>query len=217
MAKKYQSIETRVHPLTYTVIGLLVVLIAVLLIVLRPSAKENFYNSYLSRSQDVNFEKKLPMNNNYILLDNLNDSWFGLKKGMYSVGKSDKQLSIIFIGTPNDGVSINAIANVYARLYGTSKTDPKIEPADLYSQLSEQVKLYYFELPKFKEEKTLENITKHYDDEDIVLNSFPIVLALYDNEIISHLTFGEEDNFALKMFDFYNDLLDLESLESLLN
>ncbi|MFA5692216.1 MAG: hypothetical protein WC907_01255 [Acholeplasmataceae bacterium] len=217
MAKKYQAIETRVHPLTYTVIGLLVVLIAVLIIALRPTAKENFYNSYLSRTQDQNFQKKLPMNNNYILIDNLNDSWFGIKKGMYSIGKSDKQLSIIFIGTPNDEVSVKVVPNVYARLYGTDKTDPKIDQSELYTNLDNKVKLYYFELPKFKEDKTLESITKHYDDEDIVLSSFPLVLALYDNEIISHLTFGEEDNFALKMFNFYNDLLELESLEGLLN
>ncbi len=210
MAKKYQAIPTKVHWATYTIIASLILLITVLILALRPSAKESFYNSYLERTTEANFQKKLPSSNNFILLNGVEDSWLGIKKGMFSVGKSDKVVSIIFIGNLDDESSVATIDDVYARLYGSLETDPIILKSDLAEK---QVKLYYLGLNEHNSEKVLSRINGYYKDDEINLTNTPVVLALYDNHVVKHLKLSGSSNPALSMKNFYDDLLTNEDLE----
>src|SRR5690606_17208499 len=118
MAKKYQAIETKIHWLTWTIIGVIVVSLITILLVIQPSEKDVFYDSYYSVSSDINFQKKFPRDNKFSFVKSLEDEWFGLQQGLYSLGERDNHLSIVFFGEPTHQTSVAQIANVYARLYG---------------------------------------------------------------------------------------------------
>ena len=64
MAKKYRAVESKIHWLTWVIMATLVTAMIVLLVVLQPAPKDVFYDSYSAVATDVNFEKKLPKDNN---------------------------------------------------------------------------------------------------------------------------------------------------------
>src|SRR5690554_7241049 len=145
MAKKYRAVENNIHWLTWVLMATIVTAIIVLLIALQPSPKKVFYDSYYAVATDINFEKKLPRDNKFILINRLEDGFLGFNKGLYSAGNKSDEVAIVYFGAPSLENGSANIANVYARLYGSDKVSPIIAPSDLYLSLEDQVNLYYFE------------------------------------------------------------------------
>ena len=216
MAKKYRAVESKIHWLTWVIMATLVTAMIVLLVVLQPAPKDVFYDSYSAVATDVNFEKKLPKDNNYILINRLEDGFLGINKGLYSVTNKVDQVSIVYFGAPSLENGSNHVANVYARLYGTDKVDPVIAASDLYVQLEDQVKLYHFEHDGTDFSKLVETLNEKYEDAKVVASNVPFVLVLLNNEVVDFAVLSEE-NIPLQLFNFYNDVLASDSVQAILN
>lgn len=216
MAKKYRAVESKIHWLTWVIMATLVTAMIVLLVVLQPAPKDVFYDSYSAVATDVNFEKKLPKDNNYILINRLEDGFLGINKGLYSVTNKVDQVSIVYFGAPSLENGSNHLANVYARLYGSDKVNPVIAPSDLYVQLEDQVKLYHFEHDGTEFSKLVERLNEKYEGAKIVASNVPFVLVLLNNEVVDFAVLSEE-NIPLQLFNFYNDVLASDAVQAILN
>lgn len=216
MAKKYRAVESKIHWLTWVIMATLVTAMIVLLVVLQPAPKDVFYDSYRAVATDVNFEKKLPKDNNYILINRLEDGFLGINKGLYSVTNKVDQVSIVYFGAPSLENGSNHLANVYARLYGSDKVDPVIAPSDLYVQLEDQVKLYHFEHDGTEFSKLVERLNEKYEGANIVASNVPFVLVLLNNEVVDFAVLNEA-NIPLQLFNFYNDVLASDAVQAILN
>jgi len=215
MAKKYQAIETKIHWITWTAMASIFVLLVTLIVVLQPSRETVFYDSYLATTTETNFEKKLPRDNKFQFVDSLEDGFLGFSKGLYTIGKNDSNLTIVFFGEPSNAQSANHIANVYARLYGSSLVDPTIAASDLYTELEDQVTLYYFEQKAAQFEGTVKSLNEYYEAE-INATALPLVLVLLNNEVLTYAVLSDA-NIPLQLVNFYDSVLALEEVQALLN
>ncbi len=216
MAKKYQTIETKIHWLTWTIMGVIAALLIGLVIIVQPSAKETFYNSYKNVTTEVNFDKKLPKDNNFVLLEGLEDGFLGINKGLFSLGARDNHVTIVFFGSPSDAASATQIANVYARLYGSDSMDPAIATSDLKNELGDNVTLYYLEQKVAKFSDTVDQLNARYEDADIVANALPMVLVLFNNQVVDYAVLTEA-NVPLQLLNFYNGVLESDAIQDFLN
>ncbi|VEU82184.1 hypothetical protein [Acholeplasma hippikon] len=207
MAKKYQAIQTKVHWLTWTIIGVVVVSLIGLLIALQPSAKDNFYNDYLVNTQDYQFESKLPKNNKFELVNS--------RKGLYSLADRDNHLTIVFFGDSSNQASVGAIANVYARLFGAADADPKINPSALYEALGDaKLTLYHYSVKEASFLDLMNQLNEKYDAK-INAAAMPTLVVFLDGEVVDFLQVAESSQ-ASQLFKFYNDILDKDVVQDLL-
>lgn len=216
MAKKYRAVENNIHWLTWVLMATIVTAIIVLLIALQPSPKKVFYDSYYAVATDVSFEKKLPKDNKFILINRLEDGFLGFNKGLYSAGSKVDEVAIVYFGAPTIEDGSSHIANVYARLYGSDKVSPTIDPSNLYTALEDQVKLYYFEHNGTDFGNLIEKLNDKYEDANINAQTVPFVLVLLNNEVIDFAVLNEA-NIPLQLMNFYNDVLAHEAVEALLS
>lgn len=216
MAKKYRAVENNIHWLTWVLMATIVTAIIVLLIAFQPSPKKVFYDSYYAVATDVSFEKKLPKDNKFILINRLEDGFLGFNKGLYSAGSKADEVAIVYFGAPTIEGASSHIANVYARLYGSDKVSPTIDPSDLYKTLEDQVKLYYFEHNGTDFGNLVEKLNDKYEDAKINAQTVPFVLVLLNNEVIDFAVLNEA-NIPLQLMNFYNDVLAHEAVEALLS
>ncbi|MFA7417851.1 MAG: hypothetical protein WCZ19_04845 [Acholeplasma sp.] len=216
MAKKYRAVESKIHWLTWVSIAAIVTVMVVLLIALQPSPKNVFYDSYKAVATDINFEKKLPRDNKFILINRLEDGFLGFNKGLYSAGNKSDEVAIVYFGAPSLENGSANIANVYARLYGASTMDPVIEPSDLYTSLEDQVNLYYFEHSGEDFANLVKSLNEKYEDANIIAQTVPFILVLLNNEVVDFAVLNES-NIPLQLLNFYNDVLANDAVAELLD
>lgn len=216
MAKKYQAIQTKVHWLTWTIIGVVVVSLIGLVIALQPSAKDNFYDNYLVRAQDATFQQKLPKDNKYQLVDSLENKWYDLfDKGVYELAERDNHLTIVFFGDYNNLPSVVAVANVYARLYGSNETNPAIQPSALHTSLGDaKLSLYHYSVKEAAFLGLVDKLNEKYDD-TIEAVAMPMVVAFLDGQVIAQVKL-EATSQASQLFNFYNEILEKDVVQDLL-
>ncbi|WP_025725287.1 hypothetical protein [Acholeplasma granularum] len=215
MAKKYRAFETKIHWLTWVVMAAIVLSISVLLIALQPSSKDVFYDSYFVKATEQDFQNKLPKSNNFVLVNRLEDGFLGISKGLYSKTNKEDQLSIIYFGSPELENGSSHIANVYARLYGSTKVEPQIPASNLINELENQVTLYYFENNVTEFTKTLEKLNEHYTDTNIVANTLPFVLVVLNGEVVDYAVLTEA-NIPLQLMNFYQRVFENEKVSNLI-
>ncbi len=216
MAKKYRAVESNVHWLTWVSMATIVTVMIVLLVALQPAPKTVFYDSYAAVTTDVNFEKKLPRNNSFILINRLEDGFLGFNKGLYSAGSKSDELAIIYFGAPTVQNGGTILADVYARLHGSSLMNPVIAPSDLKVALDNQVKLYYFEHNGTNFNNLVATLNERYEDANINATSVPFVLVLLNNEVVSFAVLNQT-NIPLQLFNFYNTVLETDAVQALLD
>lgn len=213
MAKKYQAIETKVHWLTWTIIGVIVVALIALTVALQPSAKDVFYDSYLVASQDATFKDKLPRDNKYQLVNNLEDKLF--EKGLYSLAERENHLTIVFFGDASHQGSVGAVANVYARLYGSENTSPVIKPAELFNALGDaNMSLYHYSVKDADYLDLVDTLNEKYDDA-INSQAMPTLVVFLGGEVVGYATLTEA-NLAVQLHNFYNTIFEKEVVKALL-
>lgn len=214
MAKKYQAIENKVHWLTWTIIGVVVVGLIALTIALQPSAKDVFYDSYLVSTQDSTFKDKLPRDNKFELIENLDNKLF--TKGLYSLAERENHLTIVFFGDASNAASVAAIANVYARLFGSEQVSPAIKSSALYEALGDaNMTLYHYGVNEADYLDLQETLNEKYDDAISTL-SIPTVIVFLNGTVVDFETVSETGS-AVQLHNFYNRVFENKDVKALLN
>lgn len=214
MAKKYQVFKNKVHWLTWTIIGVVVVALTVLTIALQPSAKKSFYNEYLAVTTEANFSKKLPENNKFNLVNSLNNKLF--TKGLYSIAENDDKLSIVFFGDASDAASAKIIASVYARLYGSQATDPVVKASNLFTTLGdEKMALYHYAVPATQQADLVKSLNEKYEDAEIIAATLPMVIVFLDGVVVDFQVFTDGTSLQVELVNFYNDVLASDAVQAL--
>ncbi|HLT00405.1 MAG TPA: hypothetical protein VK005_02835 [Acholeplasma sp.] len=213
MAKKYQAIETKVHWLTWTAMGLIVAALIAMLIIIQPSEKDVFYSSYFSVTTDADFAKKLPEDNKFQIIKSLENGF--LSQGLYEKAANDSQLTIVYFGEPNE-TSASAIANVYARLYGASRSSIPVPVSDLYTALSDEgVAIYYYEVKLDAVNDLVTSLNEKYEDADMVITTSPFVIAFLNGKVVDYTVVSGE-NIPRLMMEFYDEVLASDAVQALI-
>lgn len=215
MAKKYQSIESKIHPLTWIILGLVVVSLLTLFFAVQPTEKDLFYASYETAAQgDTSFGKKLPSDNKIQLLTSLDNEWF--KEGLLSLGDRNDQVTIIYFSNSTVTGSSLALANSYAYLYGAPKAD--VAASALYQALGDsKVKFYHFEATAAEMESITERLTDHYDQLELDTPGIPYIMAFYNGELLEHGSLTQANVPQYLRYTFYKNIFEHSNLQSFLD
>lgn len=214
MAKKYQAIETKIHPLTWVIMGLIVVTLLTLFIALQPSEKDNVYLSYLSAAGEEagNFEKKLPENNKMDLLKSLDGGWFS--DGLIDLAHKDNQITIVVFTNASLPGSSMALANAYAYLYGLD-----VAPvSNLYSKLDDnRIKFYLFETSVADMNSMAERLNDEFEDLELNTPSMPYIMAFFNGEVLEHGSLTVSNVPTYLRYTFYKNIFVHEAIQDLLD
>ncbi len=215
MAKKYQAIESKIHPLTWVIIGLVVVSLLILFFAVQPTEKDLFYSSYeTTAAADANFGKKLPKDNKYQLLNSLENEWFN--EGLLSLADRNDQVTIIYFGNPSLSGSYGALANAYAYLYGADKLD--INPSALYTSLTDsKVKIYYYELTAAEMNTVAETLNDNFTDLELNAPTLPYIMAFHNGEVLEHGSLTQANVPQYLRYTFYKNIYEHASIQGLLS
>lgn len=214
MAKKYQAIETKIHPLTWVVMGLIVVTLLTLFFALQPTEKDNVYSSYLTAAgnESTNFEKKLPKDNKMNLLNSLDGGWF--TDGLFDLADKDNQITIvIFTNTQLAGSSM-ALANAYAYLYGLDVAPE----SNLYSKLDDnRIKFYLFDTSVDNMNSMAEKMNEKFNDLELNSPSLPYIMAFYNGKVLEHGSLTVSNVPAYLRYTFYKNIFEHADIQDLLD
>lgn len=215
MAKKYNSIATKIHPITIASITIFVVVIVALLFAIQPSKESRFYQSY--KSQEYTFQElfdsnKMDENHNFKFVNHIDDQWFGLQKGLSSIAARN-EVTIVFFGNPSNQNSFSQIGNVHARLFGAPRAS--VEPSVLYTELGNLVSLYHYEVSSTNLAGVIETLNERYETE-IVASQLPLLVVFVAGEIVDYTTLSSS-NVPQELRVFYRDIYESEAVAPLLN
>lgn len=215
MAKKYQSIETKIHPMTWIIMGLILVSLLTLFFAVQPTEKDLLYTSYETAAQgDSSFGKKLPEDNKIHLLKSLDNEWFN--EGLISLSDRDDQLTIVYFGNSSVTGSSLALANAYAYLYGAAKADVAV--SSLFEALGDsKVKFYHYEATADQMNSISERLNDKFDDLELNAPTIPYIIAFYNGEVLEHGSLTQSNVPQYLKYTFYKNIFEHDSLQSFLN